>query len=447
MGCVFPQRCSSDCNRTYCGTPSPCGEYGCELMCNDGGCEHVSRVCPVGFRMAETVNGVTCTDIDECEASSCEGTCINTEGGFVCDCGPGMKLSTDRTSCYGENLSLCQQKCKNLQGSYRCLCATGFVLQSNGHTCADINECRRPGTSHLCKHFCHNTHGSFFCSCRAGFLLDPDSQAPRQKPEYWLLNIIYFTEIPAGMQTTGLPWETQAAHGNWMPFQPTSVMPQTSESLTTGGPHPLRTSTELAQDSHCWHNRELHLSGATWAELRCTDCTCQDGNVSCEKRICTPNSSHPVMTYGGRFSGVDGELFPNSPDNCTICICLAGNVTCIPPVCPPVTCTDPFLSDCLKTCSLNSTKHYCFILFSPQNGAVECSFIPCPSLECPRENWVLEAGQCCFKCQEPMQRTGNRSDVWQIKMGQHWYYKFTGNVLSPYIIAPPPESWQLAGIA
>ncbi|XP_031756430.1 von Willebrand factor C and EGF domain-containing protein-like [Xenopus tropicalis] len=117
-------------------------------MCNDGGCEHVSRVCPVGFRMAETVNGVTCTDIDECEASSCEGTCINTEGGFVCDCGPGMKLSTDRTSCY------------------------------------DINECRRPGTSHLCKHFCHNTHGSFFCSCRAGFLLDPDSQAPRQKPEY-----------------------------------------------------------------------------------------------------------------------------------------------------------------------------------------------------------------------------------------------------------------------
>ncbi|XP_031756424.1 von Willebrand factor C and EGF domain-containing protein-like isoform X1 [Xenopus tropicalis] len=317
--------------------PSPCGEYGCELMCNDGGCEHVSWVCPVGFRMPETLNGVTCTDIDECEASSCEGTCINTEGGFVCDCGPGMKLSTDRTSCY------------------------------------DINECRRPGTSHLCKHFCHNTHGSFFCSCRAGFLLDPDKVSCIDVDECLdyatlcplgscvnTLGSYFCAEIPAGLQTTGLPWETQAAHGNWMPFQPTSVMPQTSESLTTGGPRPLRTSTELAQgifcttttsapqstlananiiphpqhlrighpplaqkasgishmplkenmiaqsgtttvsftnvpDSHCWHNKELHLSGATWAELRCTDCTCQDGNVPCEKRICTPNSSHPVM--------------------------------------------------------------------------------------------------------------------------------------------------------
>ncbi|XP_017948815.2 von Willebrand factor C and EGF domain-containing protein isoform X2 [Xenopus tropicalis] len=483
--------------------PSPCGEYGCELMCNDGGCEHVSRVCPVGFRMAETVNGVTCTDIDECEASSCEGTCINTEGGFVCDCGPGMKLSTDRTSCYdidecSSKRSLCQQKCKNLQGSYRCLCATGFVLQSNGHTCADINECRRPGTSHLCKHFCHNTHGSFFCSCRAGFLLDPDK--------------VSCIEIPAGMQTTGLPWETQAAHGNWMPFQPTSVMPQTSESLTTGGPHPLRTSTELAQgifsttttsapqstlantniiprpqhlrighpplaqkasgishmplkenmiaqsgtttvsftnvpDSHCWHNKELHLSGSTWAALGCTDCTCQDGNISCEKRICTPNCSHPVMypdsccpmCDGCLFEGVsrvDGELFPNSPDNCTICICLAGNVTCIPPVCPPVTCTDPFLSDCCLRCpdgcefqdhfyphgsKFSRDDNGCTSCLC-QNGAVECSFIPCPSLECPRENWVLEAGQCCFKCQEPMQRTGCPFDDngIEIPVGQIW---------------------------
>eukprot|EP00079_Xenopus_tropicalis_P019804 XP_012809922.1 PREDICTED: von Willebrand factor C and EGF domain-containing protein-like [Xenopus tropicalis] len=82
-------------------------------MCNDGGCEHVSRVCPVGFQMPETVNGVTCTDIDECEASSCEGTCINTEGGFVCDCGPGMKLSTDRTSCYDIDECSSKDPCAN----------------------------------------------------------------------------------------------------------------------------------------------------------------------------------------------------------------------------------------------------------------------------------------------------------------------------------------------
>lgn len=41
-------------------------------------------------------------DIDECLSSSCEGHCVNTEGGFVCECGPGMQLSADRHSCQGE---------------------------------------------------------------------------------------------------------------------------------------------------------------------------------------------------------------------------------------------------------------------------------------------------------------------------------------------------------
>lgn len=29
---------------------------------------------------------------------------MNTEGGFVCECGPGMQLSADRHSCQGERL-------------------------------------------------------------------------------------------------------------------------------------------------------------------------------------------------------------------------------------------------------------------------------------------------------------------------------------------------------
>ena len=43
-------------------------------------------------------------DIDECLSSSCEGHCVNTEGGFVCECGPGLQLSADRHSCQGERL-------------------------------------------------------------------------------------------------------------------------------------------------------------------------------------------------------------------------------------------------------------------------------------------------------------------------------------------------------
>lgn len=43
-------------------------------------------------------------DVDECLSSSCEGQCVNTEGGFVCECGLGMQLSADRHSCQGEPL-------------------------------------------------------------------------------------------------------------------------------------------------------------------------------------------------------------------------------------------------------------------------------------------------------------------------------------------------------
>lgn len=38
-----------------------CGEYGCDLSCNHGGCQEVARVCPLGFSMVETANGIRCT--------------------------------------------------------------------------------------------------------------------------------------------------------------------------------------------------------------------------------------------------------------------------------------------------------------------------------------------------------------------------------------------------
>lgn len=92
----------------------------------------MARVCPLGFSMVETPNGIRCTgepgwggpaglargcpgggdppisscplsapDINECLSAACEGLCVNTEGGFVCECGPGMQLSADRHSCQG----------------------------------------------------------------------------------------------------------------------------------------------------------------------------------------------------------------------------------------------------------------------------------------------------------------------------------------------------------
>ncbi|KAG8564355.1 hypothetical protein GDO81_016428 [Engystomops pustulosus] len=505
----------------------PCGEYGCELTCNDGGCEHISRVCPIGFRMTETTNGVTCTDIDECAVSSCKGTCVNTEGGYVCDCGPGLKLAADMSTCLdidecSVHRSICQHRCKNIHGSYRCLCGAGFTLQSNGRTCVDINECRRPGTSHLCQHFCHNTQGSFFCSCRSGFALGADrfscvdvnecledttlcssgtcintlgsyvcscpvgflsinggctvipfevqtigflpavhnvpqihpTSAPAVSPTTPMSTMV--STILAEMFTTMSTSKPQAATTNLDPLPPPqnlktghSPLAQKSSGIShtpsketmTGAPTTLHTSL------HCRHNDELRQNGSSWTEAKCTDCTCQEGSITCERRVCSPNCSHPILhpdsccptCDGCFFEGTmraDGELFPNSPDNCTICICLAGNITCIPPVCHPVSCSDPFMSDCCLRCpdgcefqgilyphgaKFSRDENGCTSCVC-QNGAVECSFVPCPSLECPREDWVLEAGQCCFRCQEPPQSTGCPFDDngIEIPIGQIW---------------------------
>ncbi|XP_041132272.1 von Willebrand factor C and EGF domain-containing protein-like isoform X2 [Polyodon spathula] len=157
-----------------------CGEYGCDLSCNNGGCEPVSRVCPVGFTMIETSNGVACRDINECSGAACRGQCVNAEGGFVCECRAGMQLSPDRHSCIdidecSGNRSPCQQRCQNTAGSYKCSCRAGFYLHSNGRSCVDRDECQAPGPT-LCQQRCVNTPGSYSCTCRHGYRLSSDGR-------------------------------------------------------------------------------------------------------------------------------------------------------------------------------------------------------------------------------------------------------------------------------
>ncbi|XP_062918207.1 kielin/chordin-like protein isoform X1 [Mobula hypostoma] len=156
-----------------------CGEYGCDMSCNHGGCEEIARVCPVGFTMVETSIGINCKDINECSTASCKGQCLNKEGGFVCDCRAGMQLSADKHSCVdidecAGNRSPCQQRCQNVIGSFKCSCRLGYYLHNNGHLCTDVNECRWVGERRVCHHSCHNTFGSYLCSCRTGFRLQAD---------------------------------------------------------------------------------------------------------------------------------------------------------------------------------------------------------------------------------------------------------------------------------
>nr|XP_044606184.1 von Willebrand factor C and EGF domain-containing protein isoform X1 [Equus asinus] len=500
--CIAPNVCSCQDGEQGATCPEahgPCGEYGCDLTCNHGGCQEVARVCPVGFLMTETAVGIRCTDIDECLSSSCEGHCVNTEGGFVCECGPGMQLSADRHSCQDTDECLgtpCQQRCKNSIGSYRCSCRTGFHLHGNRHSCVDVNECRRPLERRVCHHSCHNTVGSFLCTCRPGFRLRADRVSceafpkavlapsailqPLQHPPKMLLLLPeagrpalspgHSTPSgapgpPTGVRTTRLPSPTPAlptsspSAATWL--LSTSV-PSASRLGTLRPPSQLQekalmtpslprgpAATRLAPGpSACWHLGTMYESGSHWTDPGCSQCWCEDGEVTCEKVTCEAACSHPIPSGDGGccpsctgcfHSGViraEGDVFSPPNQNCTVCVCLAGNVSCISPECPPGPCQTSPKSDCCTcvpvTCYFHGQWYADGAVFSGvgdecttcvcQSGEVECSFTPCPELDCPREEWWLGPGQCCFTCREPAPMTGCSLDDNGVEfpIGQIW---------------------------
>ncbi|KAM6168126.1 fibrillin-3 [Erethizon dorsatum] len=167
-------------------------------------------MCARGFTR---VKGVTCEDVNECEAfpGVCpSGRCINTEGSFHCGCPQGLALDASGRLCVDMRLELCflhwdEGDCGvPLPGKYRmdvCCCSVGAAWGAECEMCPkpdspefaslcprgpgfsgydflsgrpfykDVNECRAfPG---LCTYgTCRNTVGSFHCSCASGFALD-----------------------------------------------------------------------------------------------------------------------------------------------------------------------------------------------------------------------------------------------------------------------------------
>ncbi|XP_053515001.1 von Willebrand factor C and EGF domain-containing protein isoform X3 [Artibeus jamaicensis] len=465
--CIAPNVCSCQDGEQGATCPEghgPCGEYGCDLTCNHGGCQEVARVCPVGFSMTETAVGIRCTDTDEC-------------------------LGTP-----------CQQRCKNSIGSYRCSCRTGFHLHGNRHSCVDVNECRRPQERRVCHHSCHNTVGSFLCTCRPGFRLRADRVSceafptavlapsailqPLQQPPKLLLLLPEAGRPalspghsppsgapgpPAGVRTTCLPSPTAS-----LPTASPSALTRLLSTLiatlvpsvpllgTLGPPSQLQDKAVVTPSlprgptapqpapgpSACWHLGATHESGSHWTEPGCSQCWCEDGEVTCEKVTCEAACSHPIPSgdeeccpscAGCFHSGViraEGAVFSPPAENCTICVCLAGNVSCISPECPPGPCPTSPKSDCCTCvpvrCYFHGRWYAHGTVFSGggdecttcvcQNGEVECSFTPCPELDCPREEWWLGPGQCCFTCREPRPMTGCSLDDngAEFPVGQIW---------------------------
>ncbi|XP_029821811.1 von Willebrand factor C and EGF domain-containing protein [Manacus vitellinus] len=400
--CVAPNLClcpDGEQGITCPDPPGTCGEYGCDLSCNHGGCQEVARVCPVGFSMAETPNGVRCTDIDECRSGACEGPCVNTEGGFVCQCGSGRELSTDRRSCRGR-MAACGQ-CR----SYRCSCRPGYQLHGNRHSCLDVDECRRPGTRRSCQHSCHNIPGSFRCSCRPGYRLSTDRVSCEGYPKAILAPspILQSLQHPPTLVLLP-PGSHLLPRGSPSPHIPVAApgtqFPPFSPSLSPG--------TSIPPSPRCRHRGVSREPGARWTEPGCRSCTCQEGRVLCDAVSCSIPCSHPLPAPAGGccptctgclHEGVaraEGDVFSPSDGNCSVCICLAGNVSCLFPECPAGSCPSPCHP---AKCSFQGRTYAHGARFSPdgdgcttcvcQGGEVECSFAPCPILDWMRRE-VLE---------------------------------------------------------
>ncbi|XP_064019389.1 LOW QUALITY PROTEIN: von Willebrand factor C and EGF domain-containing protein [Pogoniulus pusillus] len=462
--CIAPNLCSCPDGEQGITCPEPpgtCGEYGCDLSCNHGGCQEVARVCPLGFSMVETANGVRCTDIDECLSAACEGLCVNTEGGFVCECGPGMQLSADRHSCQDTDECLatpCQHRCKNSLGSYRCSCRPGYHLHGNRHSCLDVNECRGGGRRRACHHSCHNTPGSFLCSCRPGYRLSGDRVSCEGYPKSILApspilqslqhppTLVLLPPGSGGPLLGGSsPHLPAAAPGTQLPFSsPISVSLATEPSPRAVGPP--GTSPPSAQG--CWYRGVPREPGARWAELGCQSCSCQGGQVACQPISCPVSCSHPLPAPPGGccpscsgcwFEGAaraEGDVFSSSNGSCTVCVCLAGNISCITPECLPGSCPSSSPADCCSCqpakCSFQGRSYPHGAHFSLdgdectictcRGGEVECSFSPCPVLDCPQHQRLLRPGQCCFTCQDPPAPAGCLMDDNGVEfpVGQIW---------------------------
>ncbi|NXA86412.1 TRBM protein, partial [Melanocharis versteri] len=148
--------------------------------------------------------GAHCEDIDDCasEPGPCEQKCVNTKGGFECQCHSGYRMVDGHCQrqppCWK---TPCQQRCEELPDGYRCSCDPGYAVDPLDETlcrlhcnttecpavcgagencecpegflldedelCVDVDEC----DSGHCEFNCTNTPGSFQCHCPHGLQL------------------------------------------------------------------------------------------------------------------------------------------------------------------------------------------------------------------------------------------------------------------------------------
>lgn len=147
---------------------------------NNAECIENQCFCKEGF----DAKGSVCFDIDECSQnpSICgdNTVCINTLGGYNCECVAGFIGSPPRVGCRApcEDVKCGDYSyCKTDGADAYCICEDGWTFDPTdiGAGCIDVDECDtslgpvgRCGTQARCT----NTLGSFTCQCPEGYTGD-----------------------------------------------------------------------------------------------------------------------------------------------------------------------------------------------------------------------------------------------------------------------------------
>ena len=72
--------------------------------CPDQASEEFAKLCPKGCGKASSEDGCP-KDINECDMVKdlcVNGTCVNTDGSYKCECGKGFHLDSDGHTCVGK---------------------------------------------------------------------------------------------------------------------------------------------------------------------------------------------------------------------------------------------------------------------------------------------------------------------------------------------------------
>ncbi|XP_038124813.1 kielin/chordin-like protein [Cyprinodon tularosa] len=190
--------------------------------------------------------------------------------------------------------------------------------------------------------------------------------------------------------------------------------------------HPALDACGCGVCDGCNYRGQSYYSGEqfTHPEDRCQSCSCQNGDVVCDKALCGPvNCQYPVTPPGECcpvcpetcfYEGEEyqsGSTFTPPSDPCSTCYCLNEMVTCerrscrvqcLHPV-PSGTCC-PECDSCLYEGVVHSNGQTFTSLSNPCErctcfrGTVSCGPLNCPLTQCERP--VLEPGECCPNCTE-----------------------------------------------